>query len=244
MPLQELAARAAWAADADRDRAGERLARLEGDRDLAAALQEAGFVGRDYGLFAGEIARYGLAVLTAWIYRGEIFAKVKAKGFGALEPEPYHGALIEDAQSLADETVTLALRAFRDRVLVPGKWDPSKGASLRTFFIGQCLLQFANVYRRWVREVRRSYTAAMELDAFEDIETPQDREPGHQAALKDELRRVLGRITDIRARDAFYLQAIGHSQAEIAARLQMTPKAVGSAMARARRQARGEGNVA
>jgi hypothetical protein len=28
-----------------------------------------------------------------------------------------------------------------------GKWDHTRGASLRTFFIGQCLFQLANVYR-------------------------------------------------------------------------------------------------
>ena len=38
---------------------------------------------------------------------------------------------------------------------MPGKWDPRKGASLTTYFIGQCMIQFPNVYRRWWRETKR-----------------------------------------------------------------------------------------
>lgn len=33
---------------------------------------------------------------------------------------------------------------------------PGRGATLRTFFIGQCLFRFANVYKRWEGEIRRS----------------------------------------------------------------------------------------
>ena len=35
-------------------------------------------------------------------------------------------------------------------------WDPAKGASLTTYFVGQCKRQFPNVYRSWhSREQRR-----------------------------------------------------------------------------------------
>lgn len=50
----------AWLAEADRDRAEERFDRLAGDRDLATALQSGGYRGRNYELFANEIAKYGL----------------------------------------------------------------------------------------------------------------------------------------------------------------------------------------
>lgn len=47
---------------------------------------------------------------------------------------------------LARETAAAALHFFRFKVLMKGKWDAAKGASLATFFVGQCRLQFANVY--------------------------------------------------------------------------------------------------
>ncbi|PVW02984.1 RNA polymerase sigma factor [Microbacterium sp. Gd 4-13] len=237
----------AWLADADRDRAEERFDRLAGDRDLAAALQASGYRGRNYELFANEIAKYGWAVIRAWIYKGQIRGEVKRKGFGALEPEPRHGSMIEDAESLADETVVLALSGFRDKVLVPGKWDPSKGASLRTFFVGQCLLQFSNVYKRWRREELRSYAepqapppAAAWADDFEESpSTPAAPDASEAAHIKDELRRAFGSIKDERVRSAFYLSVThGFTHAEIGEKLGMTAKAVESAIARARQQVR------
>lgn len=237
----------AWLADADRDRTEERFDRLAGDRELAAALRASGYRGRNYELFAKEIAKYGWAVIRGWIYKGQIRGEVKRKGFGALEPEPRPGAMIEDAESLADETVVLALNAFRDKVLVPGQWDPAKGASLRTFFVGQCLLQFSNVYRHWRREELRSYAepqppplTAVWADEFEEgPATPVAPDASEAAHIKDELRRAFGRIKDERVRSAFYLSVThGFTHAEIGEKLGMTAKAVESAIARARQQVR------
>ncbi len=154
--------------------------------------------------------------------------------------------MIEDAESLADETVVLALIAFRDKVLVPDKWDPAKGASLRTFFVGQCLLQFSNVYKRWRREELRSYAepqappAAVWADDFEvGPSTPVAPDASEAAQAKDELRRAFGSIKDERVRSAFYLSVThGFTHAEIGEKLGMTAKAVESAIARARLQVR------
>lgn len=234
----------AWIAEADAEKAAERLDRLAGDRELASDLERAGYAGRHYELFANEIAKYGWAVICAWIYKGQIRAEVQQKGFGALSAEPRPGAMVDNAESLADETVVRALTAFRDKVLVPGKWDPNKGASLRTFFVGQCLLQFSNVYRTWCRE-EISYVEPWEpnprseMDDFEEgPSTPLAPDADETAIIRDELRRAFGKITDQRARAAFYLNAVhGYTHAEIGVKLGMTGKAVESAMARARLQA-------
>ncbi|KTR95843.1 sigma-70 family RNA polymerase sigma factor [Microbacterium testaceum] len=245
--FQDWAAQQAIAADRERDRSEERVDRLAGDRDLAAALRADGFQGRNYDFFATEIAKYGWAVIRGWIYKGQIRGEVARKGFGALDPEPRPGAMIEDAEGLADETVVLALSAFRDKVLVPGKWDPSKGASLRTFFVGQCLLQFSNVYKRWRREELRSYAepqappaTAEWADEFEEgPSTPLAPDASETAQIKDELRRAFGKITDERVRSAFYLSVThGFTHAQIGEKLGMTAKAVESAIARARQQVR------
>lgn len=151
---------AAWLApfdgtseDADLDaavRALRRRERLAEDADLVDWLRQFGFAGRDYEWFATELARYGHAVTVAWIRKGAIFGKCRERGIGL--PEPPTGALQQPdvAEGLANETITLALRSFRETVLIPGRWDPARGASLKTFFIGQCLFRFPNVYRAWL----------------------------------------------------------------------------------------------
>lgn len=98
--LSEWSTKLAWLADADRDRAEEKFARLAGDRELAATLRAGGYRGRNYDLFANEIAKYGWAVIRGWIYKDQIRGEVKRKGFGALEPEPRPGySLTADAMT-------------------------------------------------------------------------------------------------------------------------------------------------
>jgi hypothetical protein len=40
---------------------------------------------------------------------------------------------------LANLTVAFALQKFREQVLSPNRWDRTKGATLKTYFIVQCL---------------------------------------------------------------------------------------------------------
>jgi hypothetical protein len=234
----KIAADILWLNDADVEAATERLLRLEGDRDLVSTLAAAGFKGREYDTFQNELARYGFAVIRGWIFKGVILQKVRERSFGALPPEPVAGALIEDAESLAGETVAVALKGFHDEVLVPGKWDPAKGAVLRTFFVGQCLLRFSNIYRVWHNEQRRR-VAPVDLDLLE-INRPGSTagklEPPSIAALRTaELKDVLGEIADNRVKAIFWESAIaGRTYAEIGTIYDMTPKAVELAIARAR----------
>lgn len=126
------------------------LAELTADRELLDRLMWEGYAGPDYERFADRLARYGYAVVNAWCLKGLIFSRCADKGWTL----PRARITPDDATELAAETVTIALVKFRETVLIPRKWDPAKGASLNTFFVGQCLLRFLNVYRRWHRETR------------------------------------------------------------------------------------------
>ncbi len=76
-----------WLADVDRDKAMERVDRLAGDRELAAALRLDGFIGQNHDAFANEIARYGWAVIRGWIYKGQIARRSSMTG--AAESTPF-----------------------------------------------------------------------------------------------------------------------------------------------------------
>jgi RNA polymerase sigma factor (sigma-70 family) len=228
--------------DADLEEQRDQVDRLQGDRVLLEELRAEGYVGRKYTVFATVLAKYGVAVIRGWIRQGVILAKVRERSFGGLPPEPRRRALNEDedtAEELANETVAIALVMFRDKVLIPGRWDPSKGASLSTFFVGQCLMQFGNVYKRWRTEyMSRPEAVEPESDVFQG--TVEDM--AHQSVIKDEARRVLSLVKDPRAREAFWLHAVnGEPFHDIARRLGMTEKAVEKMIARARKQVREEG---
>ena len=136
---RKVAARQDWVAKF----AGRREARLVADYDLLTEVMFESFQGPAWDKMAKRLVAYGLVVIKSWLRRGVIFNRCVEKGFGGI-PNAQHGGITDedDVMGLANETVWLAVLAYRDKVLIPGRWDPRKGANLTTYFIGQCLIQF------------------------------------------------------------------------------------------------------
>ncbi|PXW99601.1 RNA polymerase sigma factor [Mycolicibacterium moriokaense] len=198
----------------------ERIQRLQADEDLLLALQLHEFTGRPWDRFSRELARYGLGVLRVWIRRGTIYGKAKTLtgyGLGRIEgwPDP------QTVEDLAADTVVAALEYFRDKVLKTHRWQSSGGASLGTFFIGQCLYQFANIYRSALRaELERidqaTVTPMAELpeDHFDIIKGIEET-----IVARDAVAEAMAQISTDRARRALLLQEVGFTQREIADQL-------------------------
>ncbi|MBT8226151.1 MAG: sigma-70 family RNA polymerase sigma factor [Dactylosporangium sp.] len=215
--------------DFDQAMAGlRRRARLAEDADLLAALAPDNFTGPDYDRFAEELAKYGMAVIAAWIVQGVIFQKYRERGLGTL-PEPSPGALNQPdvAAELTNETVAWALHHFRRTVLLNNRWDPKKGASLKTFFVGQCLIRFANVYNRWRDNDQRN--AAVLIDDLLLLDQPLTStprtDPAELAVIRQEADTRLAALPP-RTRKIMVLTAADWPQQAIAAELGMTEKAV------------------
>lgn len=197
----------------------ERLRRLQADEELLLALQLEQFTGRLWERFSRELTRYGLGVLRAWIRHGTIYGKAKALtgyGLGRIEGWPENEAI----DDIAKDTVVAALIYFRDKVLKTHRWQSSGGASLGTFFIGQCLYQFANIYRSALRaEKERIQEATTPMD-----ELPEDRFDvikGIEATIvaNNTVAEAMALLTTDRARQALFLQEHGFTQREIADKL-------------------------
>lgn len=220
-----------------------RQERIAEDVDLVTWLALQNFTGPDYILFATELAKYGNAVIIAWIRRGLILARVRERGFGGL-PEPPPGALNRPdvAEELSGETVAKALYFFREKVLLGRRWDPTKGASIKTFFVGQCLIQFANVYRYWLKN-EAGYSEIL-VDDLAVIDRPQARtprtDPAELAAIRAEIDTRLKDVPE-RTRAVMVLTAADWSQADIARRLGITTKAVERTLAHYRSPNRRKG---
>lgn len=129
-----------------------RRAERAGDEALVAALADDGFAGPKYRLFERSLAQYGFPVMMTWIREGRIFRECADKGRPLPEsPEllVHMANSLDTAQQLAGTTVAEALPQFRESAMVGGGWQAAGGASLRSFFIGACVLAFPNIYRKW-----------------------------------------------------------------------------------------------
>jgi DNA-directed RNA polymerase specialized sigma24 family protein len=210
----------AWLDDPTLAAEEERLRRLQADEELLLALQLNKFSGPAWDRFRRELARYGLGVLTSWIQRGAIYAKVQALT-GFTLGRPLDGwPDRQTAEDLATDTVVEALNYFRDRVLKTSQWQSSGGASLGTFFIGQCLFRFSNIYRSALRaEIDRINAAVKPMAELPEDEFEAIKGIEETVVARDHVAEALARVTTPRAREAIFLSAVGFTQEEIANRL-------------------------
>lgn len=118
------------------------------EADLVAMLAKESFQGPLWERFANDLAYHGLHTIVRWIRTGQIFAKLESKGIPCWQPVPISQ---HEAECLGLETVGNAINPFRDKMLKSGRWKPGAGANLYTLFITQCLFQFSNPYKKFVR---------------------------------------------------------------------------------------------
>jgi DNA-directed RNA polymerase specialized sigma24 family protein len=216
---------AQWLVEPDHLTLADHVDRLAGDFELVTLLAFAGYAGRDWDYFATELAKYGMAVIGGWMRRGMIFDRCQMRGYGGL-PALSRPFTDDEVEELCNETVAKALVHFREDVLMKHRWDHRKGATLRTFFIGQCLIRFANIYRRWwANESRNTCALTDQLDLLETSRSHVEG-PESQALDRAVVNDAMASIKDPRVRAAMILIAGGRSQAEIAAELAISEKTV------------------
>ncbi len=225
-----------WALSEEDRRLAEHSRRLEGDVEVVTLLALAEFEGEQWTMFAYELAKYGMAVIGGWMFNGMIFQKCRAKGWGLAElGRPFTN---EEIEELKGETVAKALWHFKHDVLMKRKWDSTKGASLRTYFVGQCLLRFTNIYRDFRKEEVRSRAASRADDHELILELGGVHKSDFQLATahRDEIERALGDVKDPRVRQAMLMTAIDKPQSEIAELLGVSEKTVERMLANERKR--------
>jgi hypothetical protein len=150
------------------EQAAELLERRLADHALLQRLRDDRFEGDDYDALADALARYGIAVLQAWMHSGYIFAFVAKRGF-KLTPSALELEQLRQDPTLRTElaimTVARALVFFRKYALVGGRWNLEGGANLTTYFIGACMFVFPNEFRKSRRDKQR-WRKQDDLDSF------------------------------------------------------------------------------
>lgn len=206
------------AADAeDARRLEENVQRRAADQQLRDELARNDFSGRQYRRFEEELARYGTAVLRAWMYSGYIFRLAASRGFVLVPSDAEFEELQRDPEvrdDLANMTVAVALPRFRERALIGGGWQYEGGAALPTYFMGACLYVFPNEFRRRRTQNEKWQRLHRNDPALTAPEADHAADPAVQATgnihVVDRLRDA-----DPRARAVVALTIDGYSQEEI-----------------------------
>ena len=216
----------------------EHQERLKVDLELRNFLQQHNFSGPAWKLFAEELARYALAVVRLWLETGEIFFQCKRKRCYPGPPPEWWTK--DDREELANAVVAEALRTFRQRALIEEGWKVEGGASLKTYFIGTCTLEFPNLFRKWKKEEEQ----IRELLSIEGlIETSHDRYSLSGRSTSDTVTDSIlawdafRQIKSGRVKAVILLTGMGYSASEIAEVFQVTKKAIEMTIARQRKRA-------
>ena len=220
----------AWLVEFD-GRSSEVLDRLLEDSRLLHALSKQGFEGQSWDRFKDALARYGLQVLRSWLRTAVIFTRCRERGLPTERPVRLTGEQVEELAAL---TVAEAIVTFRDKVLRTDSWDPKRGASLRTFFIGQCLLRYPRIYKKWLRD-EQSWSLR---DEFESLPI-EDPSPSPEALAETRLllaRTIAAEPRVLKVAQILFLVAVGYDQAEVGRRLGMSLSSIESLLYRHRRK--------
>jgi DNA-directed RNA polymerase specialized sigma24 family protein len=220
--------------------------RLKADAELLGVLQFGGFAGPVWEELATAFAEYGYQVIRAWILTGHIYVLCAQRRICLNTILSPNRPVPRDHQidDLTQDTISLAIEKFRERVLVPGKWSPKGGASLKTYFIGQALFRFGDTFRRWALSERRQSRVADGLGF--DMET---HHAAHAVAPAEQVieRELIGRYVagmDEQTRAIVLLTSNGYDQTAIGEMLGISTRAVEGKLYRYRKRMEGRNAVA
>ena len=210
------------------------VSRRDGDRELHQILADQGFRGADYADFERELVDYGFVVIRSWLRKGKLLEKcgpLQVKGIPPginLDPSSLREYEIED---LTEDIVADGIYRFRERSLVGGRWKPNGPASMRTFFINQCLFSSATPLAAFHRQKKREQEMTY-LDGFSDRGSFVDPENTAEAVTQDiELMRLVGTLGP-EDREVLNLHLAGLTHREIGQKIDTTPKGIERRLAR------------
>jgi DNA-directed RNA polymerase specialized sigma24 family protein len=219
------------------------LERVANDERVVATLKLEGLQGPAWEEFAEALVAYAYQCLLGWLRSGLIVLRCRERGIPL--PTGFMVSLPDDeAEQLTEEILADAVLGFQE-LLRQGGWSPEGGASLATFFVGQCITRFPNLYRTWLRDRRpTSWAPLSELDENSSrVAYARQVDPADTAIAAVELQRVSDQL-DERTLHAVVLQEFGYQIVEIAELLDESPKAVEMVLYHHRRRIRDKGGAA
>ncbi|MFH9800446.1 hypothetical protein [Streptomyces virginiae] len=137
--------------------------KLEADRALYARLQQRDFTGWEMDLLREDLWLYGWKCLSAWTQDGTIIEKCGERDI-VVPSRWFEVETLRRRGDLRDEvvhtSVERAVRIFTEQYLPAARWDPNKGATMRTYFLRTCMYAFRDAFKDWSYSYRRNLFSA------------------------------------------------------------------------------------
>jgi hypothetical protein len=217
----------------ERQRAGQRRAEYL----LVEAIIEEGLGGPGHRMLEDALIRYAVPVLKHLLSDGQIITKATRLGRAPALRDAWLDFTADEREEFAHEMVATALPGFTRVVFEERRWTPDRGASLKTYFVNACILQFARLQERWLADRQAVRPAGLDID-------PDSRHfgPGPEAMviIWDEAHRMLSEIPDEQVREVLVLRGAGWTAEDAARRAGLTVKAAEGRIARIRRNLAGK----
>jgi hypothetical protein len=218
-------------------------ARLQADRLMVEAILEQGLGGSRHQELEDELIKYAVSVLHQALSEGWIISMcVKLRRWRKDSPT-WLDFTEAECKEFARQMVADAMPVFTKAVFVTRKWsaDRTDGppASLKTYFVNACAMQFPRLYREWLKK-RREQPAGLQLDlggagAVRDITVAVD--------LHEEALGLLKSISDQQIREYLAWRAIGYTAKEAARLVGLTEKAAEGRLGRIRKTLKKSGLI-
>jgi hypothetical protein len=219
--------------------------RLLADQLMVDAILGQGLGGPRHQALEAALIQYAVPVLRELLRNpasGEIIAKAARPGRPASDSAAWLDFTEAECEEFARQMVADAMPVFTKAVFVKRKWSAywtdGQPASLKTYFVNACAMQFPALHRKWLKN-RRAQPAGLELDPGE---AGAVRDTSVAVDLHEEALGLLKSIHDPKIREVLVLRAVGYTAAEAAQEVGLTEKAAENRLARSRKASKEERN--
>jgi hypothetical protein len=161
------------------------------DIDVATVndLQVTGFSGPRYEALIRDLYGYAWPVLLSMIRTGKIISIETVIPHGTISADDLQ--VLHDSAGEREELALASIARAEPRFkasLKAGHWDPEKGRSLKSYFVGACAQAFWPEYKLWSARRRRLRLAIASLDrtcpasVYDELANdPEERHSRHEA---------------------------------------------------------------
>ena len=217
-------------------RADDTTFSIELDMQKVAELRRRGPESAEYAEYAAKLRKYAIGTLLKQWHTGGLHQRIQKKFGRARFPDPpSHWTENDDIHSIIVTSVMAALGPFMEENILRGGWKPERGASIGTYFVGQCVFVFI---REWRTACRAEGHGRGRIDLEPDVVAFFHRhlDPGPESVVLDrtQIRQLLSLAPPV-TRTIIYLRSVGTPQRVIAKRLHTTEREVAKALKAFRR---------